>query len=233
MPSLELRAPFQDAAHPPARGRQHGVGSMYGAYRGAYALRPCPCPRGRLGGARRRVRCWLLARRRSPQPPLLWRVQQEPERHSEPGRLSHAACRPGQLWSTLQERWSLQAIQTMAACLAACEAGPPAICWACRQPQPGMRAAPDPSSERAASNTILPRAAQTMRLVRVACAKAAEVADGLRAALKGHEAARVARRVRRHGGAAAGAAAGGGAAAARPDAGALGARPAPSAPPGN
>jgi len=68
-----------------------------------------------------------------------------------------------------------------------------------------------------------------MRLVRVACAKAAEVADGLRAALKGHEAARVARRVRRHGGAAVGA----GAVAARPDAGAPGARPAPSAPPGS
>ncbi len=68
-----------------------------------------------------------------------------------------------------------------------------------------------------------------MRLVRVACAKAAEVADGLRAALKGHEAARVARRVRRHGGAAVG----GGAVAARPDAGAPGARPAPSAPPGS
>ena len=42
---------------------------------------------------------------------------------------------------------------------------------------------------------------QTMRLVRVACGKAAEVAEGLRAALKGHETARVARRVRRHGGA--------------------------------
>ena len=47
---------------------------------------------------------------------------------------------------------------------------------------------------------------QTMRLVRVACGKAAEIAEGLRAALKGHETARVARRVRRHAGA--GAAAG-------------------------
>lgn len=44
-----------------------------------------------------------------------------------------------------------------------------------------------------------------MRLVRVACAKAAEVAEGLRAALKGHEAARVARRIRRHGAPGAGA----------------------------
>ncbi|KAK9842555.1 hypothetical protein WJX81_005859 [Elliptochloris bilobata] len=40
---------------------------------------------------------------------------------------------------------------------------------------------------------------QTMRLVRVACAKAAEVAEGLRAALRGHETARVARRVCRRG----------------------------------
>lgn len=40
-----------------------------------------------------------------------------------------------------------------------------------------------------------------MRLVRVACGKAAEVAEGLSAALKGHETARVARRVRRHAGA--------------------------------